>query len=56
MRVLNLNETADFLETAIINHTVDHGHAITHSGTTEAGLRFVLLNNCDGESVLTESH
>jgi Zn-dependent M32 family carboxypeptidase len=55
MRVLNLIETADFLESATIATTHDHGHAITHTGTTDAGLRFVLTNDCTGASVLSES-
>jgi hypothetical protein len=55
MRVLNLNQTADFLEAATINNTIDLGHAIIHMGFNAAGLRFVLVNDCNGESALTES-
>jgi len=55
MRVLNLNQTVDFLESATIKNTIDAGHAIVHMGVSEAGSRFVLINDCNGESVLTES-
>lgn len=55
MRVLNLNETADFLEAATIKNTIDAGHAIIHTGTSEAGSSFILVNDFNGESVLTES-
>lgn len=55
MRVLNISQTSDFLETANIETTVDCGHAIIHTGTTEAGSRFVLVNDCHGDSSLIES-
>jgi len=55
MRLLNLSETADFLETATIEKTIDNGHAIIHTGTNQSGSRFVLMNNTEGETVLTEA-
>lgn len=55
MQHLNLQQAADYLEAATIESTTDHGHAITHTGTSAAGTRFVLANDCDGEAVLIEA-
>lgn len=55
MRMLSLEQTADFIETAIIEKSHDVGHAIIHTGMSESGSRFVLVNNCYGETVLSES-
>lgn len=55
MRHLSLQDTADYLEFATIQHTNDAGHAIVHIGTSEAGRRFVLVNDCFGNSTLSES-
>lgn len=55
MRMLSLEQTADFLETATIEKSHDVGHAIIHTGISESGSRFVLVNNCYGETVLSES-
>lgn len=55
MRLLNLSQTADFLEAATIEKTIEAGHAIIHTGVSEAGSRFVLVNDCHGQTVLTES-
>ena len=53
MQHLTLEETADFLETATIEFTRDVGHAIIHTGKTRYGYRFVLVNDFDGETVVT---
>lgn len=55
MRMLSLEQAADFIETAIIEKSHDVGHAIIHTGMSESGSRFVLVNNCYGETVLSES-
>ena len=55
MKFLNLQETADYLETATINETTDRGFSIVHAGTNASGVAFVLMNNAMGESVLVES-
>lgn len=53
MKFITLTEAADLLETAEIIQSIDAGHAITHIGTDEAGNKFVMLNNCDGETTIT---
>lgn len=55
MQHLNLEQAADFLEGATIDSTTDLGHAITHTGTTAAGVRFVLVNDCHGRTMLTDA-
>ncbi|MES2716470.1 MAG: hypothetical protein V4795_11935 [Pseudomonadota bacterium] len=53
MQSLSLAQVADILETATIQNTTDHGHTIVHVGTTEAGHRFVLVNDCNGNSCVS---
>lgn len=55
MQHLNLQQAADYLEAATIDSTTDHGHAIAHTGISAAGTRFVLVNDCHGRTVLSES-
>ncbi|MCC4115292.1 hypothetical protein LLG90_08020 [Aromatoleum toluclasticum] len=55
MRHLNQQQAADYLEAATIDSTTDLGHVITHTGTTAAGVRFMLVNDCHGRTVLTEA-
>ena len=55
MQFLTLAETADFLETASIEQTHEAGHAIIHVGVSEAGSRFVLINDYLGQTVLSEA-
>lgn len=54
MQQLNLSETADYLEAATIHETHEAGHAIIHIGVSGAGLRFVLINDCWGQTILNE--
>lgn len=54
VRMLTLGEVADYLEDAIIHKTIDAGHAIIHIGESMAGHAFVLVNDGNGDSVLTE--
>lgn len=55
MKTLTLQQAADYLEAAIIDHTHDAGHAVTHIGTNAAGVPFVLLNDYIGQTVVTEA-
>lgn len=55
MQNLTLEQCADYLETAIIEHTRDEGHAIIHTGRNALGMRFVLANDVHGKTALTES-
>lgn len=54
MKSISLQQTADFLEGATIEHSFDTGDAIIHSGIGASGSRFILMNNCMGETVLSE--
>ena len=55
MKFLTLQQTADYLEMAEVDQTLDQGHAIVHIGTSAAGAVFVLVNNFNGETMLTEA-
>lgn len=54
MKTLTMQQTADYLEAAIIEHTHDAGHAVTHIGTNAAGALFVLVNDYTGRTIVTE--
>ena len=54
MKIMSLQETADYLEFAKITQTISLGHAIVHKGISAAGVDFVLVNDMFGETVLTE--
>lgn len=55
MNELTLQECADYLEAATIQHTQDSGFAITHSGINANGTRFVLVNDCNGKTFVLEN-
>jgi hypothetical protein len=55
MRNLTLEQTADYLESAEIQKSVNLGYAVIHQGISEAGHSFVLLNDWQGNTVVTES-
>jgi hypothetical protein len=55
MQNLTLEQCADYLETATIEHTRDEGHAIIHTGRNALGVRFVLVNDMHGQTALIES-
>lgn len=55
MKTLTEAEAADYLEAATIINTMDAGHAIAHLGINGAGIRFMLMNDCGGNTVVTES-
>ena len=54
MKLLDLQQTADYLELSSIDHTIDMGHAIIHTGKNVGGVDFVLVNNTNGKAVITE--
>lgn len=54
MKSISLQQTADFLEGATIERTLDAGDTIIHSGIGASGFRFILMNDCMGETVLGE--
>lgn len=54
MQQLTIQQAADYLEAATIKHTTDYGYAVTHVGTNAAGAGFVMVNNANGETTLTE--
>jgi hypothetical protein len=55
MNFLTQAEAANVLEAADIHQTIDAGHAIVHFGTDESGRKFVLINNMEGASVISEA-
>lgn len=55
MNVMTMQEAADYIETADITESRDLGHALIHIGTNAAGARFVLVNDANGQSVVTEA-
>ncbi|UCV28415.1 hypothetical protein [Ferribacterium limneticum] len=54
MKTLTMQQTADYLEAAMIEHSYDTGHAVTHIGTNAAGASFVLVNDYTGQTIVTE--
>ncbi len=55
MQQLSIQQTADYLEGAQIEQTIEGNHAVVHFGTNAAGMPFVLINDCWGGCALTES-
>lgn len=55
MRLLTLDETAEYLEFATIQQTHDVGHAFIHIGLNAMGGKFVMVNNAQGDTAVTES-
>ncbi len=55
MQNLTLEQTADYLQTADIQYTMDSHFSLTHIGINAAGVRFVLINDIFGETFFTES-
>lgn len=55
MKSLSLEQVADYLDTAIIDQSIDKGHAIIHIGKNKVGCKFIMVNNCMGETMLSES-
>ncbi len=55
MQQLTLQQTADYLESAIVTDTHDYGHTIVHHGINAAGAGFVLVNDHKGQSAVSEA-
>lgn len=55
MNQLSLEQTAEYLEMANIQTSLNLGFAILHTGKNAVGADFVLLNDFMGESVVTEA-
>lgn len=54
MQQLTIQQAADYLEAATIQHTTDYGFAVTHAGTNAAGAGFVMVNDASGVTTLAE--
>lgn len=54
MQTMTLQQIADYFEDATIDETIDAGHALIQRGTNAAGTPFVLVNDMQGNSALTE--
>ena len=55
MLYLTPEQTADYLESSVIDITVDSGHAIIHAGKNAAGVCFVMMNSANGKTTVSES-
>ena len=56
LQQLTPQDTADFLDCAVIEQTTDLGHSVVHIGnvgTSDKPCRFVLVNDQFGQSVLS---
>jgi len=54
-RILTLEDFAEYLEGATIKQTIDLGHAVVHHGITNIGFVFTAMNDCFGNTVVSES-
>lgn len=54
MKTLTQTETADYLEAATVIKSMDAGFAITHMGYNAAGVKFLLITDCHGQTTVTE--
>lgn len=54
MRFLSLDETAAYLEAATIEQSIDKGHCFVHIGLNAMGGKFVMMNDAQGDTVVTE--
>lgn len=53
---LTMEDTAEFLECAVIEQTIDLGHSVVHVGnvgTSDKPCRFVLVNDMFGKTMLS---
>jgi hypothetical protein len=56
MRNVTLEHLADFLEAVEIEQTIDAGHVAIHivnAGTSESPCRYVIVNDCFGNTTIT---
>ena len=54
MRELTLTETAQYLEFDTIENTTDLGYAFVHVGLNAMGGKFVMVNDANGDTAVTE--
>jgi hypothetical protein len=52
--LLDLGQAADYHEDATIEQSINAGFAMIHIGTNTAGARFVMVNDYNGDTVVTE--
>ena len=55
MKTLSLEQTADYLDAATINQSIDEEHAIILIGKCDTGCKFIMVNNGMGETMVSES-
>lgn len=55
MQQMKIEEACDYLEAATITKTHDCGHAVVNVGISEAGHRFVMINDYEGNAALSEA-
>lgn len=55
MKFLTLEQAADYLESATIEETRYSGHIVINTGISAAGVRFALMNDANGHTVLSEA-
>lgn len=55
MRRLTLAEAADYLEAATVEQTIPAGHAVVNVGLNEFGVRFVLVNDDQEQTMVMEA-
>lgn len=55
MQQLTLDQAADYLEdAALLEEPIRIAHTIINVGVTAAGRRFVLVNDCHGNTTVSE--
>jgi hypothetical protein len=55
VRIIGIEEASGYLEVAKVEQTIQLGHAVVNVGVSEAGHRFVLLHDYEGNAALSES-
>ena len=55
MLYLTLEQTADYLESATIERTINTSWSVIHFGKNAAGVIFVMLNNVNGKTTVSEA-
>lgn len=55
MRVIGIEEASDYLEVAKVEQTIQLGHAVVNVGVSEAGHRFVMLHDYEGNAAMSET-
>lgn len=55
MKQLGLEQTAEYLETSVVEVSINTGFAVLHIGKNAAGADFALINDTKGDTVVTEA-